>query len=65
MTWDDCDDIPAASLPVKVRMLDIERYSGISFPKIHLRLYNTVMRAHGIDDAQLVALFPMSLSRAA
>ncbi|KAL6328275.1 hypothetical protein AAG906_034418 [Vitis piasezkii] len=47
------------SLPVKFRMPDIERYSGIGCPKIHLRLYNTVMRAHGIDDAQLVALFPI------
>ncbi|RVW79195.1 hypothetical protein CK203_045183 [Vitis vinifera] len=46
-------------------MPDIERYSGIGCPKIHLRLYSTVMRAHGIDDAQLVALFPMSLSGAA
>ncbi|RVW95509.1 hypothetical protein CK203_028729 [Vitis vinifera] len=57
--------IPAASLPAKFRMPDIERYSGIGCPKIHLRLYSTVMRAHGIDDAQLVALFPMSLSGAA
>ncbi|RVW12674.1 hypothetical protein CK203_116471 [Vitis vinifera] len=62
---DDRDDIPEASLPAKFRMPDIERYSGIGCPKIHLRLYNTVMRAHGIDDAQLVALFPMSLSGAA
>ena len=46
-------------------MPDIERYSGIGFPKIHLRLYNTVMRAHGIDDAQLVTLFLISLSGAA
>ncbi|RVW12671.1 hypothetical protein CK203_116473 [Vitis vinifera] len=46
-------------------MPDIERYSGIGCPKIHLRLYNTLMRAHGMDDAQLVALFPMSLSGAA
>ncbi|RVW62528.1 hypothetical protein CK203_062266 [Vitis vinifera] len=53
------DDIPAASLPTKFRMPDIERYSGIGCPKIHLRLYSIVMRAHGIDDAQLVALFPM------
>nr|CAN62597.1 hypothetical protein VITISV_041531 [Vitis vinifera] len=59
------DGIPAASLPAKFRMPDIERYSGIGCPKIHLRLYSTVMRAHGIDDAQLVALFPMSLSGAA
>ena len=49
-------------MPAKFCMSDIERYSGIGFPKIHLRLYSTVMRAHGIDDAQLVALFPMSLS---
>ncbi|RVW82500.1 hypothetical protein CK203_046227 [Vitis vinifera] len=56
------DGIPATSLPAKFRMPDIERYSGIGCPKIHLRLYSTVMRVHEIDDAQLVALFPMSLS---
>ena len=49
-------------MPAKFCMPDIERYSGIGFPKIHLRLYSTVMRAHGKDDAQLVAFFPMSLS---
>ncbi|RVW36774.1 hypothetical protein CK203_117747 [Vitis vinifera] len=65
LTWDDRDGIPAASLPPKFRMPDIERYSGIGCPKIHLRLYSIVMRAHGIDDAQLVALFLMSLSGAA
>ena len=61
LTW---DDIPVASLPAKFRMLDIEFYNGIGYPKIHLRLYNTFMRAHGINDAQLMTLFPMSLSRA-
>ncbi|KAL6312554.1 hypothetical protein AAG906_030667 [Vitis piasezkii] len=45
------DGIPTASLPAKFHMPDIERYSGIGCPKIHLRLYNTIMRAHGIDDA--------------
>ncbi|KAL6319680.1 hypothetical protein AAG906_026741 [Vitis piasezkii] len=60
LTWDDRDGIPTASLPAKFRMPDIDRYSGIGCPKIHLRLYNTVMRAHGIDDAQLVALFPIA-----
>nr|CAN78097.1 hypothetical protein VITISV_040387 [Vitis vinifera] len=64
LTWDDRNGIPAASLPAKFRMPNIERYSGIGCPKIHLRLYNTAMRSHGIDDAQLVALFPMSLSGA-
>ncbi|RVW73224.1 hypothetical protein CK203_059179 [Vitis vinifera] len=47
------DGKPVASFPAKFSMPDIERYSGIGCPKIHLRLYSTVMRAHGIDDAQL------------
>ncbi|KAL6323841.1 hypothetical protein AAG906_005836 [Vitis piasezkii] len=58
-TWDDRDDIPAARLPTKFWLSDSEHYSGIDCPKIHLKLYNTVIRAHGIDDAQLVAIFPI------
>ena len=64
MTWDDRDGMLAASLPARSHRSDIEHYNGIGCPKIHLRLYNTVMRTHGIDDAQLVTLFPMSLSEA-
>nr|CAN65175.1 hypothetical protein VITISV_029768 [Vitis vinifera] len=62
ITWEDFDGTPVASLPAKFRMLEIERYTGIGCPRIHLRLYSTVMRAHGLDDAQMVMLFPMSLS---
>ena len=51
-------------MPAKFQMPNIEHYSGIGCPEIHLRLYNTVMRVHGIDDAQLVVFFPMSLSGA-
>ena len=43
-------------------MPDIERFSGIGCPRAHLRLYSLVMRALGRDDAQLVALFPLSFS---
>ncbi|RVW81513.1 hypothetical protein CK203_051872 [Vitis vinifera] len=43
-------------------MPDIERYTGIGCPRIHLRLYSTVMRALGLDEAQLLTLFPLSLS---
>ncbi|KAL6315497.1 hypothetical protein AAG906_000792 [Vitis piasezkii] len=50
ITWEDFDGAP---------------YTGIGCPRIHLRLYSTVMRAHGLDDAQMVMLFPMSLSGAA
>ncbi|KAL6338540.1 hypothetical protein AAG906_020646 [Vitis piasezkii] len=65
MVWDDFDGLPVASLPAKFRMPEIERYTGIGCPRIHLRLYSTVMRAHGLDEAQMIMLFPMSLSGAA
>ena len=51
-----------ASLPAKFRMPDIERYTGIGCPRIHLRLYSTMMRAHGLDESQMITLFPLSLS---
>ena len=34
---------------------------GIGCPRIHLRLYSTVMKAHGLDEAQMIMLFSMSL----
>ncbi|RVW21319.1 Transposon Ty3-G Gag-Pol polyprotein [Vitis vinifera] len=57
--------MPVASLPAKFRMPDIERYTGIGCPRLHLRLYSTVMRAHGLDEPQMITLFPLSLSGAA
>ena len=54
-----------ASLLAKIRMLEIEQYTGIGCPHIHLRLYSTMMRAHGLDEAQMIMLLPMSLSGAA
>ena len=65
ITCEDFDGAPVASLPAKFRMPEIERYTGIGCPRIHLRLYSTVMRAHELDEAQMVILFPMSLSGAA
>ena len=64
VTWDDFDGVLVASLPAKFRMPEIERYTGIGCPRIHLRLYSTIMRAHGLDDAQMIMLFPISLSGA-
>ena len=65
ISWDDFDGATVASLPSHFRMLEIERYTSISCPKIHLRLYNSVMRAHGLDEAHLIMFFLMSLSGAA
>ncbi|RVW69252.1 hypothetical protein CK203_061384 [Vitis vinifera] len=62
ISWDDPDDVPVATLPVGFRMPDIERYTGVGCPHIHLRLYSTVMRALGLDEAQLLTLFPLSLT---
>ena len=63
--WDDLEGMSVASLPVKFRMPDIERYIGIGYPRIHLKLYSTVMSAHGLDEPQMITLFPLSLSVAA
>ncbi|RVW71069.1 hypothetical protein CK203_061494 [Vitis vinifera] len=62
ISWDDPDDVPVATLPVGFRMPDLERYTGVGCPHIHLRLYSIVMRALGLDEAQLLTLFPLSLS---
>ena len=62
ISWDDPDDVPVATLLVSFRMSDIERYTGVGCPRIHLRRYSTVMRALGLEEAQLLTLFPFSLS---
>ena len=62
--WDDLDSILVASLPAKFRMLDIDRYTGVGCPCIHLRLYSIVMRAHGLDESQMIIMFSLSLSGA-
>ena len=63
--WDGYDDLPVAALPVEFLMPDIERYTGIGCPRIHLQLYNAVMRGHRLDEAQMIMLLPLSLSGAA
>ena len=51
ITWEDFDRAPVASLPAKFRMPEIEKYTRIGCLRIHLRLYSTIMRAHGLDEA--------------
>ena len=64
VAWDNSDEILVASLPVEFRMPEIDRYTGIGCPRIHLRLYSTTMRACGLGETQLIVLFPLSLSSA-
>ena len=47
---DEYDDLPVAALPVEFHMPDIERYTGIGCPRIHLQLYTVVMRVHRFDE---------------
>ncbi|KAL6346230.1 hypothetical protein AAG906_027988 [Vitis piasezkii] len=62
--WDDLESILVVSLPAKFRMTDIGRYTGIGCSRIHLRLYSTVMRVHGLDESLMITMFPLSLSGA-
>ena len=50
VTWEDFDGVLVANLPAKFRMPEIERYMDISCPRIHLRFYRTIMRAHELDE---------------
>ena len=34
--WDEYDDLQVEALPVEFRMPDIERYTGIGYPRIQL-----------------------------
>ncbi|RVW75527.1 hypothetical protein CK203_051944 [Vitis vinifera] len=61
-TWGVFDGVPVASLPAKFRMPDIERYMVVGCLYTYLRLYSTVMRAHGLDGSQMITMFPLSLS---
>ena len=63
--WDGYDDLLVAALLVEFHMPDIERYTGIGCPHIHLQLYSAVMCRHRLDKAQMIMLFPLSLSDAA
>ena len=65
VVWDDFGGMPVASLPAKFRMPDIERYMVVGCLYTYLRLYSTVMRAHGLDGSQMITMFPLSLSGAA
>ena len=62
MSWDGYDDLPMEALPVESRMPDIERYTRIGCPRIHLQLYNAFMHEHRLDETQMIMLFPLSLS---
>ena len=62
MGWDGYDDLPVAPLLVEIHMPDIGRYTRIGCPHIHLQLYSTVVCGHRLDEAQMIMLFPLSLS---
>ena len=51
--WDDFDGTPTAGLPAKFRMPEMERYSGLGCPRIHLKVYSTLMRAHSLEGVDV------------
>ena len=63
--WDGYDYLPMAVFPVEFCMPEIERYTGIGCSRILLQLYNDVMCGHRLDEAQMIMIFPLSLSGAA
>ena len=63
--WDGFASAPVTPFPPKFRMPDMERYTGRGCPRTHSRIYSQFMRGMGLDGAQLIMLFPLSLSSVA
>ena len=63
--WDGFDSAPVTPLQPKFRMSDMERYTSRGCSRTHLRIYSQLMRGMGLDEAQLIMLFPLSLSSVA
>ena len=63
--WDGFDSALMTPLPPKFQMSDIERNTGKGCPCTHLRIYSQLMRGMGLDEAQLIMLFSLSLSSVA
>ena len=63
--WDGFDSTPITPLLPKFQMPDIERYIGRGCLRTHLMIYSQLMRGKGLDEAQLIMLFPLSLSSVA
>ena len=63
--WDGFDSAPVTPLPPKFWIPDMERYTCRGCPLPHLRIYSQLIRGMGLDDAQLIMLFPLSLSSVA
>ena len=60
--WDRFNSTPVTPLLPKFQMPDMERYIGRGCPSTHLRIYSQLMRGMGLDEVQLMMLFPLSLS---
>ena len=65
---DVCDGFnsaPVTPLLPKFWMPDMEQYTCRGCPRTHLRIYSQLMRGMGLDEAQLIMLFHLSLSSVA
>ena len=60
--WDEFDSTLVTPLSPKFQLPDMERYTGRGCPHTHLRIYSQLMRGMGLDEAQMIMLFPLSLS---
>ena len=63
--WDGFDSTPVTPLLPNFWLPDMEWYIGRGCPRTHLSVYSQLMRAMGLDEAQLIMLFPLSMSSVA
>ena len=59
---DGFDSTHVTPLSPRFWMPNMERYTGKGCPRTHLRICSQLMRGMGLDESQMIMLFPLSLS---
>ena len=55
--------VPNIITPLKFKVLDFDKYNGITCPKNHLKMYCRKMGAYAKDEKLLIHSFQESLTR--
>ena len=56
---------PNVRLPPKFKMLVLDKFDGIGFPKFHLKMYIRAIQPLGATEEMLAQMFQNTLTRAA
>ena len=65
MDYDSLSLFPNARLPLKFKMLNLDKFDGTDCPKSHLKMYMRAMQPLGVTKEVLAQMFQNALTGAA